>query len=182
MVGQHPKTRIQLQDIEPVAPETVEAGIAGDCCDARIDRGNLPAIFDLPSPGGGRGERDSDVARAGPAGIVAQGRAFPARGGNTERPLVGKVQERGQADAAVRVEPAQERRMAEARIELQHDRFRRIILAPAGDKRQSFVTELKSPPGGGGAGKPLPAIFHIRSGSLGNGGPRRRGRRPERLR
>ncbi len=146
----------------------------------RIDRDDFPAILDLRPPAGRRGKRDLDVAHAGPAGIVAQRCAFPVRRGDAKRPLVGKVQERGQPDAAVRVDPAQERRVAQVRIELQHDRLGRIILAPAGDQRQSLVAELEGPPGGGGGGKPLPAIFQARSGSFGNGGPRRRGRRSQR--
>ena len=165
VVRQGAEAGTQLEDVQPVAAEAVEPRVLVKFQHPRRDRDDFPPILDAGPLRVGRRKEHANELAPGPLGVVTQDGVFEIGRGDSDRALVGQMENRRQAHAPLRAELSQERRPAELGVELEDDRLGRIGFRPARNQRKALVVEIDRPPGRRRRIDALSAILHAGGGA-----------------
>ncbi len=131
MIGQHAEARIELEDVEPIAAESVKSPILFDAREARVNGHDFPPVLDPRLGRSSRRKRDPHVAFARAARVVAQHGLLGSLASDPQRALIRQMEQSWKSHGTVSIDDSQQGRMAAMGIELQHHRFGFLRFAPS---------------------------------------------------
>ena len=127
IVGQRAVPGTQLENVQPVAPKAVEAGIVRQFRRPGINGRHVQSVVDAGHDRRGRGKGYlHEIVRLlrslKTPGVVAKRQRHPLRrgGSDSQRPFVGQVQYRREAYASILIDEAQKGGMSHVGVEVQH--------------------------------------------------------------
>jgi len=146
----------QLENVQPVSPKTVEPGVVRKFRRARINCHHVQGVVDVGPGSSGRGKGNLHVVvrplfSVKTLSLVAERQPLARVRSNSQRPLVGQVQKRREADASVLINEAKKCRMINAGVEIQHQRRCRACFGIGRIQMYLLRREFKSPRRRGGS-------------------------------
>ena len=166
IVSKRMESGIELQSVEPIAAKCIEARIAGNAVQLRVDRGHVEGVDDALVRAGGAGQRKRG-GLAGPVGGIGESESGNV-GSEAHGALAGEVQKRRSREQAVVLKEAEHRAVHLIQIEAKGhgDRFRGGRPLRRGD--HSPVGDLKRPRRQHAVVHPLRTVFNTqRAGGSG---------------
>ena len=123
--------RAQLEDVEPIAPESIEARILIDSRQLRINGHHVNSVFQSGRGGGSCRKGDFDVIVAlvrlvKALGVIAERNLLGTARRDSQCTLIWQMDQRRKANASVIIHEAKQRRVIEMGIEIQCERSRGI--------------------------------------------------------